>query len=71
MTEAHARLLMKSKANLFDAVSVIILMESTLMTELFTIDGHLPNILFTSKEEYLQVKNDLIYRLGLDPSSFD
>lgn len=32
MTEAHARLLMKSHATLFDAVSVIILMEHTLMT---------------------------------------
>jgi DNA helicase MCM9 len=35
MTEAHARLLMKNEATLFDAVSVIILMEYTLMTDLF------------------------------------
>jgi DNA replicative helicase MCM subunit Mcm2 (Cdc46/Mcm family) len=35
MTEAHARLLMKSKATIYDAVSAIVLMEHTLMTELF------------------------------------
>lgn len=35
MTEAHARFLMKSKATVFDAVSVIVLMEHTLMTEIF------------------------------------
>jgi DNA replicative helicase MCM subunit Mcm2 (Cdc46/Mcm family) len=35
LSEAHARLLMKSQATLFDAVSIIILMEYTLMTCLF------------------------------------
>lgn len=44
MTEAHARLLMKSHATLFDAVTVIVLMEHTLMTELFGDD--LPGVMF-------------------------
>lgn len=35
LTEAHARLLMKSEATVFDAVSVIVLMEHTLMTDIF------------------------------------
>jgi DNA helicase MCM9 len=36
LTEAHARLMMRSKATVFDAVSVIVLMEHTLMTDLFS-----------------------------------
>lgn len=47
MTEAHARLLMKSSATVFDAVSIIILMEHTLMTELFN-GEFLPSVLFES-----------------------
>ena len=47
MTEAHARLLMKSQASVFDAVSVIILMEHTLMTELFK-GEYLPSVIFDS-----------------------
>ena len=35
LTEAHARLLMKSQATLFDAICVIILMEYTLSTCFF------------------------------------
>ena len=30
LSEAHARLLMRSKASVFDAVSIVILMEHTL-----------------------------------------
>lgn len=53
---------------MFDAVSVIILVEHTLMTDLFGTD--LPGVCFRDKEEYLNVKNEVLYRLGLDPSSF-
>ncbi len=49
MCEAHARLLMKSCATVFDAVSVIILMEHTLMTELYS-NEHLPSVMFENKE---------------------
>lgn len=45
MTEAHARLLMKSAATMFDAVSVIILMEHTLMSDLYS-NGYLPPVMF-------------------------
>ena len=45
MTEAHARLLMKSAATMFDAVSVIILMEHTLMSDLYS-SGYLPPVMF-------------------------
>jgi DNA helicase MCM9 len=68
MSEAHARLLMKSAATVFDAVSVIILMEHTLMTDLY--QGELlPSVLFESKEDYQVVRNDLFYKLGLDVNS--
>lgn len=68
MSEAHARLLMKSAATVFDAVSVIILMEHTLMTDLY--QGELlPSVLFESKEDYQEVRNDLFYKLGLDVNS--
>jgi DNA helicase MCM9 len=49
MTEAHARLLMKSSATVFDAVSVIILMEHTLSTDFYQGEV-IPSILFDSKE---------------------
>jgi DNA replicative helicase MCM subunit Mcm2 (Cdc46/Mcm family) len=65
MTEAHARLLMKSSATVFDAVSVIILMEHTLMTDLYH-GEHLPSVLFENKEQYQSARNDLFYKLGLD-----
>lgn len=48
MAEAHARLLMKSQSTVFDAVSVIILMEHTLMTDLF--GDEIPSVLFDNKE---------------------
>lgn len=67
MTEAHARLLMKSAASVFDAVSVIVLMEHTLMTQIF---NELPPVCFTSKDQYREVRNDLIYKLGLDIEAF-
>lgn len=69
MTEAHARLLMKSSATVFDAVSVIILMEHTLMTDLYS-GSYLPPVMFESQEEYLAVRDDLLYKLGLDMGSF-
>lgn len=45
LSEAHARLLMKSQASVYDAVCVIILMEHTLMTCLFGTEM-LPKIIF-------------------------
>eukprot|EP00347_Sterkiella_histriomuscorum_P013643 403363933 len=69
MTEAHARLLMKSQATVFDAICVIILMEHTLMTNLFGSEI-LPSIIMRSAIEYKQIRDDLTYRLGLDGICF-
>ena len=60
MTEAHARILMKNQATVFDAVCVIILMEYTLMTSLFGQES-LPSVLINSKHEFLQIKHHLCY----------
>lgn len=49
MAEAHARLLMKNQATTFDAVSIIILMEHSLMTNLF---AELPPVLFNCIDDY-------------------
>lgn len=70
MTEGHARLLMKSTATVFDAVSVIILMEHTLMTDLFHGDC-LPSVLFESLDHYRAIRNDIVYKLGLDINAFE
>jgi DNA helicase MCM9 len=69
MTEAHARLLMKSAATMFDAVSVIILMEHTLMSDLYS-SGYLPPVMFDNQEEYVLVRDDLLYKLGLNLNAF-
>ena len=52
LSEAHARLLMKSQASVYDAVCIIILMEHTLMTCLFGTEM-LPKIIFSDQNEYL------------------
>jgi len=65
LSEAHARLLMKSEATVFDAVSVIILMEHTLMSCLFGCEPP-PSCLFKTHHEYLEAKEAILYRLGLD-----
>ena len=70
MTEAHARLLMKSATTLFDAVSVIILMEHTLMTDLYHGES-LPPVIFDSMDHYKLVRDDLLYKLGLDINSIE
>ena len=47
LSEAHARLYMKSEATIFDAISVIVLMEHTLMSCLFGLEAT-PGVLFES-----------------------
>ena len=65
LTEAHARLVMKSEASVYDAVCVIVLMEHTLLTCLFGAEVP-PRIVFTHSNEYLEAKTAIYYRLGLD-----
>jgi DNA helicase MCM9 len=69
LSEAHARLLMKSKATVFDAVSVIILMEHTLMSCLFGAEPP-PPVIFRDHLEFLEAKTAILYRLGLDAELF-
>lgn len=66
LCEAHARLYMKSQATVFDAISVIVLMEHTLMSCLFGADPT-PGVLFYDKRDYEQVRDNILYRLELDP----
>ena len=70
LAEAHARLLMKSQATVFDAICIIILIENSLMTCLFGVELP-PPILFDEKRQYLEAKSQVILRLGLDPNYFE
>ena len=51
LSEAHARLYMKSEATVFDAVSVIVLMEHTLMSCLFGLEPT-PSAIFLNIDDY-------------------
>jgi hypothetical protein len=70
LSEAHARLLMKSTASVYDAVCIIVLMEHTLMTCLFGAEPP-PEVLFKDHHEYLDAKQAILYRLGLDTEGFE
>ena len=52
LTEAHARLYMKSQATVFDAVSVVILMEHTLDSCLFGLEP-IPSVIFLNFDDYV------------------
>ena len=69
LCEAHARLLMKSEATVFNAISVIVLMEHTLMTCLFGLEPT-PEVLFRSQDDYCAVRDMVLSRLELDPTKF-
>jgi hypothetical protein len=56
MTEAHARLYLRSHATLFDAVTVIVLVEHTLISCLFGLDPT-PSVMFRDLNEYKEVRN--------------
>lgn len=51
LCEAHARLYMKSQATVFDAITIVILMEHTLMSCLFGAEIT-PNVIFLNKRDY-------------------
>lgn len=69
LSEAHARLYMKSEATVFDAISVIVLMEQTLMSCLFGLEPT-PSVLFESPSDYCAVRDLVLCRLELDPCQF-
>ena len=66
LSEAHARLYMKSEATVFDAISVIVLMEHTLMSCLFGLEPT-PSVLFRNEEDYCEIRDLVLSRLELDP----
>ena len=61
---------MKSEATVFNAVSVIVLMEHTLMSCLFGLEPT-PSVLFRSEDDYCQVRDMILSRLDLDPYTFN
>lgn len=70
MTEAHARLYMKSEATIFDVISVIVLMEHTLMSCLFGLEK-VPSVMFKDEYDYAQIRDMVLMRLELDPYRFN
>lgn len=66
LCEAHARLYMKSQATIFDAISVIVLMEHTLMSCFFGTDLP-PSVIFNNTADYEQIRDNILCRLELDP----
>ena len=69
LSEAHARLYMKSQATTFDAISVIVLMEQTLMSCLFGQEPT-PSVIFEDYEDFCRTRDDILSRLELDPARF-
>ncbi len=67
MTEAHARLYMKSEATVFDAISVVVLVEHTLDSCLFGLEP-IPSVIFNNVDDYIQIRDNIMIRLELDPS---
>ena len=63
LTEAHARMLMRPRGTLFDAISVIVLMEHCLETCLFGADPT-PSVLFESERDYQETKFYVMQTLG-------
>lgn len=66
--EAHARLHMREEVCVYDAVSVLVLMENTLNTGFFDI---LPSVLMEKKEDYLEAKNEVCFKLKLEYKDFE
>jgi hypothetical protein len=69
MTEAHARLYLRSQASLFDAITVIVLVEHTLLSCLFGLEP-LPSVIFRNHADYVQIRDIILQRLELDPVNF-
>jgi DNA replicative helicase MCM subunit Mcm2 (Cdc46/Mcm family) len=67
MTEAHARLYMKSEASVFDAISVVVLVEHTLDSCLFGLEPT-PSVIFNNVDDYHQIRDNIMTRLELDPT---
>jgi DNA replicative helicase MCM subunit Mcm2 (Cdc46/Mcm family) len=64
LAEANARLHLRDEAGMFDAVTVILLVDQTLATGLF--HGEQPSPVFSSVQEYKHVARVLLANLELD-----
>jgi len=65
--EAHARLHFRDEVTIYDAVSVMVLMEHTLNTGLFDI---LPDVLMLEIQEYQEAKQEVCFKLKLEYKDF-
>lgn len=59
MTEANARLYLRSHANLFDAITVIVLVEHTLISCLFGLEPT-PSVIFRTRDDYIEVRDTVL-----------
>lgn len=66
LSEAHARMMFRKDIIIYDAISVVILMEHCINTGLF--DENYPIIM--SRQMYEKAKDEALTKLGLDPSYF-
>ena len=66
LAEAHARMMFRKDIIIYDAISVVILMEHCINTGLF--DENYPIVM--SRQMYEKAKDDALTKLALDPSYF-
>jgi DNA replicative helicase MCM subunit Mcm2 (Cdc46/Mcm family) len=66
LSEAHARMMFRKDIIIYDAISVVILMEHCINTGLF--DENYPIVM--SRQMYEKAKDEALTKLGLDPSYF-
>ena len=69
LTVANARLYLRNRASLFDAITVIILVEHTLFSCLFGLEPT-PAVLFSDERDYQKVRDMVLERLELNPKDF-
>jgi len=66
LAEAHARMMFRKDIIIYDAISIVILMEHCINTGLF--DENYPIVM--SRQMYEKAKDEALTKLGLDPSYF-
>ena len=66
LAEVHARMMFRKDIIIYDAISVVILMEHCINTGLF--DENYPIVM--SRQMYEKAKDEALTKLGLDPSYF-
>jgi DNA helicase MCM9 len=69
LSQAHARMYMKNTVSVFDAISVVILMEHTLVSCLFGFDKT-PSVFFDNEVEYGEARDTVLCALELDLNKY-